>query len=43
LLGPADPDDAPVPFLYKYALNLIGCPAYGPDEEIPWWSGHMLR
>lgn len=29
--------DAPVPALYKYALKLIGCSAYGPGEKVLWW------
>ena len=37
------PDDAPVPFLYKYALNLIGCPAYGPGEKVAWWVNFTYR
>ena len=28
--------DVPVPTLYKYALTLIGCPAYGPGEKMLW-------
>lgn len=31
------PEDSPVPPLYKYALNLIGCQAYGPGEKVAWW------
>ncbi|UUW92233.1 hypothetical protein [Pimelobacter simplex] len=38
-----DPDDAPVPFLLKYALNLVGCPAYGPGEKVAWWVNFTYR
>lgn len=34
---------APVPDLYKYALNLIGCPAYGPGEKVLWWVNFSYR
>lgn len=37
------PDDAPVPDLYKYALGLIGCPAYGPGEKVAWWVNFTYR
>jgi len=36
-------DDAPVPSLYKYALSLIGCPAYGPGEKVLWWVDFMYK
>lgn len=29
--------EAPLPVLYKYALTLIGLPAYGPQEKIAWY------
>lgn len=29
--------DVPVPALYKYSLNLIGCNAFGPGEKVLWW------
>ena len=37
------PNDAPVPDLYKYALNLIGCPARGPGEKVLWWVNFAYR
>ena len=38
-----NPNDAPVPDLYKYALNLIGCPAHGPGEKVLWWVNFAPR
>lgn len=38
-----NPNDAPVPDLYKYALNLIGCPAHGPGEKVLWWVNFAYR
>lgn len=29
-------DDAPVPELYRYALELVGCRPYGPGEKFRW-------
>ena len=38
-----DPHDVPVPALLKYALNLIGLKAYGPDEKVAWWVNFTYR
>jgi len=35
--------DAPVPSLLKYALNLVGLKAYGPDEKVAWWVDFTYR
>jgi hypothetical protein len=32
-----DPHGVPVPSLLKYALDLIGLKACGPDEKVGWW------
>lgn len=37
------PDDAPLPALLKYALNLIGLQAYGPAEKVAWWLDFTYR
>ncbi|WP_297625715.1 hypothetical protein [Nocardioides sp.] len=38
-----NPNDAPVPDLYKYALKLIGCAAHGPGEKVAWWVNFTYR
>jgi hypothetical protein len=36
-------NDAPVPRLLKYALELIGLQARGPGENVEWWVNFTYR
>lgn len=36
-------DDAPVPALLKYALEIIGLPSDGPGEKVAWWVDFLYQ
>lgn len=37
------PDDAPVPALLKYALELVGLRSDGPGEKVAWWVDFLYQ